>query len=54
MEYSGEVRRVVALKSDAGDHTPERFADHELGSRTAGSTFPRSLVVLKKPWLHRI
>ena len=31
MEY-GEMRRVVALKPGVGDHTPERFADHELGS----------------------
>ena len=29
MEY-GEVRRVLAR--GVGDHTPERFADHELGS----------------------
>ena len=25
----GEVRSVVALKPGVGDHTPERFADHE-------------------------
>jgi hypothetical protein len=25
----GEVRGVVALKPGVGDHTPERFADHE-------------------------
>ena len=25
----GEVRSVVALKVGVGDHTPERFADHE-------------------------
>ena len=31
MEY-GEVRSVVALKRGVGDHAPERFADHELGS----------------------
>jgi hypothetical protein len=31
MEY-GEVRSVVAQKHGVGDHTPERFADHELGS----------------------
>ena len=31
MEY-GEVHSVVALKAGVGDHTPERFADHELGS----------------------
>jgi hypothetical protein len=24
-----EVRSVVALKPGVGDHTPERFADHE-------------------------
>jgi hypothetical protein len=29
MEY-GELRSVVALKAGVGDHTPERFADHEL------------------------
>ena len=28
LEY-GEVRSVVALKAGVGDHTPERFADHE-------------------------
>ena len=28
VEY-GEVRRVLALKRGVGDHTPERFADHE-------------------------
>ena len=28
MEY-GEVRGVVAQKPGVGDHTPERFADHE-------------------------
>ena len=28
MEY-GEVRSVVTLKAGVGDHTPERFADHE-------------------------
>ena len=28
MEY-GEVRSVVALKRGVGDHSPERFADHE-------------------------
>ena len=28
MEH-GEVRSVVALKPGVGDHTPERFADHE-------------------------
>ena len=29
VEY-GEVRRVLALKRGVGDHTPEKFADHEL------------------------
>ena len=29
MEYGDEVRSVVALKAGVGDHTPERFADHE-------------------------
>jgi hypothetical protein len=33
---SGEVRSVVALKPGVGDHTPERFADHELGSCYCG------------------
>ena len=28
MEY-GEVPSVMALKPGVGDHTPERFADHE-------------------------
>ena len=28
MEY-GEVSSVVALKAGVGDHTPERFVDHE-------------------------
>ena len=28
MEY-GEVRSVMPLKPGVGDHTPERFADHE-------------------------
>ena len=28
MEY-GEVRSVLALKAGVGDHTPERFTDHE-------------------------
>jgi hypothetical protein len=28
MEY-GEVSSVVALKAGVGDHTAERFADHE-------------------------
>ena len=28
MEY-GEVRSVTALKPGVGDHTPERFANHE-------------------------
>jgi len=31
VEY-GKVRRVVALKRGVGNHTPERFADHEPGS----------------------
>jgi hypothetical protein len=35
MEH-GEVRSVVALKPGVGDHTPERFADHELGSCYGG------------------
>ena len=28
MEY-GELRSVVALKAGVGDHTAERFVDHE-------------------------
>jgi hypothetical protein len=47
----GEVRSVVALKPGVGDHAPERFADHELGSHYRGLDLPpdlrRSLVVLK-------
>ena len=30
MEYGGEVHSVVALKAGVGDHTHEKFADHEL------------------------
>ena len=41
MEY-GEVRSVMALKAGVGDHTPERFADHE--RRRAAID----------PWLERI
>ena len=37
VEY-GEVRRVLALKRGVGDHTPERFADHELGSCYRGGS----------------
>ena len=29
MEYGDEVRSVVALKAGVGDHTAERFVDHE-------------------------
>jgi hypothetical protein len=37
MEH-GEVRSVVALKAGVGDHTPERFADHEpVEMRATGS-----------------
>ena len=32
MEY-GEARSVVALKRGVGDHSPERFADHEFPSK---------------------
>jgi hypothetical protein len=35
MEH-GEVRSVVALKRGVGDHSAERFADHELGSYYCG------------------
>jgi hypothetical protein len=36
----GEVRSVVALKPGVGDHAPERFADHELGSHYRGLDLP--------------
>ena len=29
MEYGEEVRSVKVLKAGVGDHTPERFVDHE-------------------------
>ena len=29
MEYGEVVRSIEALKTGVGDHTPERFADHE-------------------------
>ena len=29
MEYGDEVRSVEALKAGVGDHTSERFAEHE-------------------------
>jgi hypothetical protein len=52
MEY-GEVRSVVALKPGVGDHAPERFADHELGScyRGLGQIRRRAAI---DPWLERI
>jgi hypothetical protein len=52
MEYGGEVH-VVAPKPDVGDHTPERFADHELGScyRGLGQIRRRAAI---DPWLERI
>ena len=52
MEY-GEVRRVLALKPGVGDHAPERFADHELGScyRGLGQIRRRAAI---DPWLERI
>lgn len=52
VEY-GEVRRVLALKRGVGDHTPERFADHELGScyRGLGQIRRRAAI---DPWLERI
>ena len=34
------MRSVVALKSGVGDHTPERFADHELESHCRGLDHP--------------
>ena len=37
VEY-GEVRRVLALKRGVGDHSPERFADHE-SDRNANHAF---------------
>ena len=36
----GKVRSDVALKSGVGDHTPQRFADHELESRYRGLDHP--------------
>jgi hypothetical protein len=36
----GEVRSVVALKPGVGDHTPEKSADHELGSRRRAAIDP--------------
>ena len=52
VEY-GEVRRVLALKPGVGDHAPERFADHELGSRyrRLGQIRRRAAI---DPWLERI
>ena len=52
MEY-GEMRSVVALKPGVGDHAPERFADHELGScyRGLGQIRRRAAI---DPWLERI
>ena len=52
VEY-GEVRRVLALKPGVGDHAPERFADHELGScyRGLGQIRRRAAI---DPWLERI
>jgi hypothetical protein len=42
MKY-GEVRSIVALKRGVGDHTPERFADHEqLGSWAAEGIEPHA------------
>jgi hypothetical protein len=46
------VHRVVA-KPGVGDHAPERFADHELGSRyrRLGQIRRRAAI---DPWLERI
>ena len=52
MEY-GEVRSVVALKPGVGDHAPERFADHELGSCYRGPGQIRRRAAID-PWLERI
>jgi hypothetical protein len=42
MEY-GELRSALALKRGVGDHTPERFADHEqLGSWAAEGIEPHA------------
>jgi hypothetical protein len=38
MEY--EVRNIVALKRGVGDHTPERFADHEPRRNANHGGFP--------------
>ena len=53
MEYGGEVPSVVAPKPGVGDHTPERLADHELGScyRGLGQIRRRAAI---DPWLERI
>ena len=48
MGYS-EVRSVVALKPGVGDHTAERFADHELESRYRGLGQIRRRAALD-PW----
>ena len=53
MEYGGEVHRVVTPKPGVGDHAPERFADHELGSRYRGLGQIRRGAAID-PWLERI
>jgi hypothetical protein len=52
MEY-GEMRSVAARKPGVGDHAPERFGDHELGSRYRGFGQIRRLAATD-PWLERI
>jgi hypothetical protein len=52
IEY-GEVGSLVALKPGVGDHAPERFADHELGSCYRGLGQIRRRAVID-PWLERI
>jgi hypothetical protein len=53
MEYGGEALSVVAPKLGVGDHAPERFGDHELGScyRGLGQIRRRAAI---DPWLERI
>ena len=52
MEYGGKVHSVVATKPGVGDHAPERFADHELGSCYRLGQVRRRAAI--DPWLERI
>jgi hypothetical protein len=42
MEY-GEVRSVVALKRGVGDHTSERFAEHDANNGNFSAFGPAAL-----------